>query len=1262
MPGGPEWTVTLRRRRGTSAPRASADGARPAFGSLGRFELLEELGRGGMGVVYEAYDRESHAVVALKTLVSMDAEDVFRLKHEFRMLANLEHENFVRLEELSSVGGHLFFTMERVHGDPFLGYVRPKADGAADGFDEARVRTALAQLVEALGALHAAGRIHRDVKPSNVLVTTEGRLVLLDFGLTSAFGRGAERIGARSRLAATEQGFGSSSDGIWGTPAYMAPEQLDGAALSPATDWYAVGVMLYAALTGELPFQGDLLDMVHAKQTPSSPEPLGPGIPEDLRSLCAALLRHEPAARPGIRELRSRLGLSGTAEQAEEVFVGRETELGRLRGAFRRARTETRALVVRGEPGIGKSALVERFLAGLKSEAIVLRGRCYEQESVPFAGVDSLIDALSEYLLGLSDDELAPLLAGGVSHVARVFPVLYRIPVVEAVRVEGPVANDATLRDLAIAELARIFAALGRTQTPVLFIDDLQWVDPDSLALIRQALLGTGARCLFVATMRSSGEASQEVAAFASGLEPIEVAGLSDGEALDVCDALATLPADVRERVLHEAAGHPLFLAELLRSARSGTWVRDDRVRLQDVLWRRIAERDPVERAFLEMTALAGAPTPYAVLAQAAGLDVGECRSRLARLRAAQLVRVSRVDDHRCVEPYHDRVREALLEHLGAAGGGQLAKRHLLLGRALLAATPEDALGARVFSVVHHLNAGREHVDTPGESKRLAELNLLASRKATRVTAFERARQYAETGLACVRGGRADAEAWSREPSLCRELHLALMVGEYRTGHRERALRTFDVAKRHVRDPGERADLFVTLIDLDGQSSFASTIEAGREILGELGEPLPRRVTMLHVAAEYARTRWSLRTAEELRRAPEVRDPRTKGALRMLTAVAAPAYMSGETNLFSWMMMRQTRITMERGISEDSPAALAGYGVMLAVAFGKYQDAAGFGRLAVELAERGGHARVIANVHYAHGVLIVPWVAGFDRALEHLEKAREAAHACGETLFECFALITAPMIGMAMGRDLEHVSRSAERAGDFAAVCKVEAQIESMEVYRRHVAALRGQTPGLADVSLPGSPQADFIASLREEHGRVWVNLALAELTYLAGDHARAEIHLAEVHERRKSVFGMPSTADIWSLGALVAAAGYETASVAGRVERLVRVTRAARKLDEFARSCPENFEPHAALARAELERIRGRGAKAAGAYERAVAAARKFDAPKREAIACELAARHARAGGNEAQAERYRRMAIDAYRRWGATAKASLVAGPGRA
>jgi hypothetical protein len=1217
---------------------------------MGRFELRKELGRGGSGVVYEAYDRESQAMVALKTLTSLDGENLFRLKQEFRALSNLEHENFVRLGELASAAGHLFFTMERLQGSDFLQYVRANDSPATAGFDEPRLRKALAQLVDALGALHAAGKLHRDVKPPNVLVTTEGRLVLLDFGLTSSFGLEA----APSRTE--EEDFIASNQRICGTPAYMAPEQLDGTALSPATDWYAVGVMLYAALAGELPFHGNILQIAQAKRTLGRTALAGKAVPEDLRALCFALLQPEAASRPGIRDIRARLGLSPSADRGEEVFVGRKAELEQLRRSFERARTATQAVVVCGEPGIGKSELVERFLSGLRNEAIVLRGRCYEQERVPFGGVDSLIDALSEYLLGLSDKQLARLLDGGALCVARVFPVLYRLPILAEQRVEGPAVNTAALRDHATAELAQIFAMLGSRQTTVLFLDDLQWVDRDSLALIRQAFLRKDTRCLFVATMRSNAEMSPELATFVASLERIEVGSLSDEEAFDAFSALGTLGAEVSEGVVREASGHPLFLGELLRSVRSGTWVHDTRMRLQDVLRKRICERGEVERTFLEMTALAGAPTPYTVLAQAAGLDAGDCASRLAGLRIAQLVRISRVDESRCVEPYHDRVREALLERLAAEDSKQVDRLHLQLGRALVAATPDAALGSRLFSIVHHLNAGRDHIDAPGEKRRVAELNLLASQRAIAMTAFELAQGYAEAGLQCLLARGHEAEVWSREPLLCRELCLARMVGQYRMGDRDRALRTFEAAKRYVRDPAERTDLYVTLIELESTSSFAKAIEAANEILTELGEPLPRRATKLDVLAQYARTRWSQRSVDELRSSPQLRDPHTKSVLRVLVAAAPPSYMLGDANLFAWNVLRQARVAMQRGLCEMAPSGLIGYGIVLSVAFGRHRDGAAFGRLAIELADRDKYARSIASAHCGNAMILQPWVVGFTRSLELAEKAVGLAHAYGDTEYEAFSLTAAVLLSVATGRDLEHVERCAERGRAFGSLCNLPVTVETMEALRRHALALRGQTPSLVDVSLPGSSHAHFVDSLGELHGRVWIDLALAELSYFAGDLPRAEAHFREFDRRSASIRGMPLTADSCLLSALIAARGHDAASFTGRAERLVRVAWATRRLEVWARSCPESLEPHAAIAYAELARIRGHTSKAAAAYERAMALARKYDAPKREAIAGELAWRHARAGRRAAEAERYRRAAIDAYRRWGASAKAGLL------
>ena len=150
----------------------------PDFTGTARFELIRPLGEGGFGVVYEAFDRQRSARVALKVLREGEGASLYRFKREFRALADVSHPNLVALDELLTEGGHWFFTMELVHGVPVVTYVRPRS-----GLSEARLRESLAQLTDALTAIHRLGIVHRDIKPSNILVTAKGRVVVLDFGL-----------------------------------------------------------------------------------------------------------------------------------------------------------------------------------------------------------------------------------------------------------------------------------------------------------------------------------------------------------------------------------------------------------------------------------------------------------------------------------------------------------------------------------------------------------------------------------------------------------------------------------------------------------------------------------------------------------------------------------------------------------------------------------------------------------------------------------------------------------------------------------------------------------------------------------------------------------------------------------------------------------------------------------------------------------------------------------------------------------------------
>ena len=291
------------------------------FHGTDRFAVIRRIGAGGMGVVYEAFDRGREARVALKFLPKADPAALYRFKQEFRTVADITHRNLVGLYELFSDHDQWFFTMELIRGVDFLTYIRAPgsvglpqptldfkscssedATATMTGVDAAhdptwthqleasrggeltheqieRLRSALRQLVEGICALHQLGMLHRDIKPTNVLVTAEPRVVLLDFGLAAEFQPRRDRPDNMFDIA--------------GTVPYMSPEQADRRPLTPASDWYNVGAMLYQVLTGRRPFTGSITEIMQAKKERVPPDPrcLAPGVPNDLHELCLALLQ-----------------------------------------------------------------------------------------------------------------------------------------------------------------------------------------------------------------------------------------------------------------------------------------------------------------------------------------------------------------------------------------------------------------------------------------------------------------------------------------------------------------------------------------------------------------------------------------------------------------------------------------------------------------------------------------------------------------------------------------------------------------------------------------------------------------------------------------------------------------------------------------------------------------------------------------------------------------------------------------------------------
>jgi tRNA A-37 threonylcarbamoyl transferase component Bud32 len=689
-----------------------------SFSGTDRFKVIRLLGSGSMGSVYLVFDRHLGAEVALKLLDLWGGMDLYRFKTEFRSLADIKHPNLATLHELICEGPMWFFTMEYVAGVPFDVYLlgpTPMGSGPAPFVSETadtlrrtdrtrvtsrpqpdrqRLRMALQQLCAGVHAMHGSGCIHRDLKPSNVLVTPEGRVVVLDFGL-------ARQTGTRSL----------GGDGLLGTPAYMAPEQAKDKPSQPAADWYAVGAMLYEVLTSRLPHSGDLIEILLKKQSEDPPAPVEVNALADseLSRLCMQLLQRDPAERPDGEEILARLGTGTTPVPLSEVesapvrldapvFIGRTAEMQALRRGYARACTGNLALLlVEGSSGIGKTALVERFLDQIATSAdpfrkpLILRGRCHERETLPFKAFDSIVDALGYKLASLPTGELTQVLPEGAAYLSEIFPVLRRLDPLEHARYWLPKVHDETeLRNRAFAVFCELLTRLAQRQPVVAFIDDLQWADRDSFALLRTLLRQTGVPGLMlVATCRpvlqedALAAPLREIAAHPA-VERVEVGPLSPEAASALVDRLADsgeIAQPVKQRlaeaVLHEAGGNPLFTLELIRYLcdvvlpRGGPadFLPGNAVSLDALILERLRTLPAESQSLLEVIAVAGDPLPQKALADAAGVVLGSegWERSISALAQARLIRRGGGQGSDVVEPYHHRIGEAVLGSLDAA-------------------------------------------------------------------------------------------------------------------------------------------------------------------------------------------------------------------------------------------------------------------------------------------------------------------------------------------------------------------------------------------------------------------------------------------------------------------------------------------------------------------------------------------------------------------------------------------------------------------
>ena len=1214
------------------------------------------------------------------------SEVLARFAHEYELRHELDAAWCARPLELRREGGRTLLLLEDPGGELLERLVdEPMVTGRF-------LRLAIS-IATALGRAHQRGLVHKDVKPANILVNCpDGQARLTGFGIASK---------RRQRQSL------QPPDIIAGSLAYMAPEQTGrmNRSVDPRSDLYSLGITFYRMLAGSLPFSAaDPMEWVHCHiaRKPTPPAERRPGVPKILSDIVMKLLakpaedRYQTAA--GLEHDLRRCFLEWERDRRIEPFpfgerdtpdrlmipeklYGREREAEALLAAFNRVVDggQPELVLVEGQAGVGKSAMAhEVYRALAPSRGLFASGKFDQLKSdIPYASLAQALIDLIRPLLGKSETELAPWRAALTEALGRNGALMVSLlPDLELLIGPQPKAPELPPRDaqrrfqLVFRRLLGVFA---RPEHPLaLFLDDLQWLDAATLDLFEDLLTQPDLHSLLLigayrdnevtpahplrrrlAAIRQAGGRVQEIV-----LKPL---GLDDVSRL-VADALHYDRARPLARLVHEkTAGNPFFAIQFLTAlAEEGLlafegdpphWTWDlGRIRAKgytdnvaDLMLGKLRRLPAATLGAVKQLACLGASASISTLALVQGRSEDALHATLwSAVRTGLLLR-----QEAAYQFLHDRVREAAYALIP---DGERAAAHLAIGRRLAAHTPPESVEENVFEIVGQLNRGAALIRSGKERERLAEMNLIAGRRAKSSTANASALTYLAAGAALLPG-----DAWQRRHDLAFALELERAECEFLTGAlAEAEARLAELTERAVSASESatltrlRVDLFMTL----GQSDRA--VAVGLECLRRFGVAWSAHPTKDEVGDEYAGLwrRLGDRPIEALIDLPAMANPLARATIDVLASLVTPALFTDD-NLRSLVIGRMGNLSLEHGNSETSSYAYTAVGNVLALTLGEYEAGFRFAQLGLDLADQRGMERLRARVYLAFGNLAKP-SARHDRLLAR--QAFDTALQTGDLTYAAFSCNNLLTQLLATGAALAEVQREAEAGLEFSRRARfglVGRLIASQIALTR---TLRGLTPVFGSFNDDGFDEKLFERQLEGEPSlgiaacMYWIRKLQARV--LAHDHAAACDAAAKAELLLWMSPAIFERADYHFYAALALIARPETAPAAESAQTREALARHGRQLQAWAEHCPEHFADRAALIGAEIASFDGRELEAQRLYEQSIRSARANGFIHHEALANELAGCFYEKRGFATIARAYLHNARYCYARWGAEGK----------
>ncbi|CAN7198190.1 AAA family ATPase [Pseudoduganella sp. LjRoot289] len=1234
-----------------------------------------------------------------------DAAGLARLEHEYALRDKLDPQWAVCPLALTRKDGRPMLLLADPGGEPLDNLLgAPMAPG--------QFLPIACALAAALAQLHQRGIVHKDIKPANAVVDVDGGAARwTGFGIASVQPRERQPLARPEDVAGTLAYMAPEQTGRMNRSIDLRSDLYG---LGVSCYRMLTGELPFTATDPMELFHCHLAREATppAERVPGLPAALSAIVMKLLAK--AAEERYQTASgldadlRHCLSQWRAQGRIDafplGAHDASAELLIpeklyGREAQTGALVAAFERVATggAPELVLVSGYAGVGKSALVgELHKVLVPRRAMFATGKFDRyQRDIPYGTLSQACRALVQQLLGRSEADVAQwrealqaALGANGQLVVKLVPELELLIGPQPPVHELP-QQDAHHRFQSV--VLRFLGVFAQAQHPlVLFLDDLQWLDTATLELLEQLLTQPELRHLLLIgayrdnevdalhplmrtleAMRRTRQESRQAAGQTPRETPRHDIVLAPLALDDVAHLLADALHSAREAVAPLAAlvhaktdGNPFFTIQfiaaladegLLAFDPAGVCWRWDIARIRakgytdnvaDLMLGKLHRLAPAAQALLTLLACLGSKASTADLALLH--DAAPAAVHAALAEAVRSGCVFRSEDGYVF--LHDRVREAAYSLVAP---GERAVQHLRIGRLLAARAPPRALEQHIFEIANQFNRGAGLIDTVEERERLAELNLMAGRRAQEATAYAAALGFLAAGCALLA-----PDSWERRYPLNFALALHLAECEYLTGDLasaeqrlsqlgERAANRADLAAVTC----ARVNLFTTLDRSD------RAVEAGLDYLRRVGLPWTPHPAPDQVEREFARI-WQQvgeRPIEELVDLPLMRNPDEQATMDVLTTILPPALFTDE-NLLGMVVGRIANLSLEHGHSDGSSLGYCWLGMFLGPRFGDYQAGFRFAKLGLDLVDQHGLGRFKARVYVHFGNVVTPWSQPFQSGRAWVRRAFDVANENGDLTFALYSCNHLVSNLLACGEALEEVEREAGHGLEFARAAGFGLVVDILTGQLQLIRALRGATDDFASLNGAGFDEPRFEAHLEADPrlaiAACWYWIRKLQARYFAGDYAAA---VAAAGKAEPLLWTSPShieVAEYHFYAALARAAHYEQASREERARHLTALDAHRRQLEEWRRSCPENFANRAALVGAELARIEGHELDAMRLYEQAVRSARDHGLVHNEALAYERAAAFYRARGFELVADTYLRQAHDGYARWGAAGK----------